>query len=67
MTITINNKLWVVPTGIDTIADVAEANRIPSKGTAIAVNNRIVRQPQWDSTPVRDGDSLMVISAAFGG
>lgn len=67
MTISINNKLWVVPSGIYTVAEVARAKNIPVNGTAMALNNKMVPKAQWESTPIKDGDSLMVISAAFGG
>ena len=36
-------------------------------GTAIALNNRIVRHENWETTKLNDGDSITLISAAFGG
>ncbi len=40
---------------------------IPTGGTAITINDRIVRKSDRESTRLSDGDRVVVISAAFGG
>ncbi|MGM9694500.1 MAG: sulfur carrier protein ThiS [Alloprevotella sp.] len=49
------------------VAALVEELALPAEGIAVAVNNRIVRRPEWDSTPLAEGDRLTVIRAACGG
>ncbi len=37
------------------------------KGLAIAINERIVLQSQWDSTILSENDKVLIISATKGG
>jgi sulfur carrier protein len=50
-----------------TVADLAEINGVGQTGTAIAVNNALVRRANWQSTPLKDGDDVVIIKAAYGG
>lgn len=36
-------------------------------GTAVAVNGRIVKKPDWETTMLHDGDDMVIIKAAYGG
>lgn len=36
-------------------------------GVAAAVNGDVVRRPDWDSTPLSDGDEVEVLTAVQGG
>lgn len=36
-------------------------------GIAVALNNRVVPKTSWDSTTVKSGDSILIITAAQGG
>lgn len=64
--ITVNNKIHVIPQGT-TLGEFVTQERIPSKGTAIAINGRVVRQSDWGNRPLCHRDALVVISAAYGG
>jgi sulfur carrier protein len=50
-----------------TVADLAQINNLGQTGTAIAVNNALVRRAVWQSTPLKDGDDIVIIKAAYGG
>lgn len=34
---------------------------------AVAVNNRVVPKPNWESTTINDGDQVVIIKASYGG
>lgn len=67
MKIFINNQLVELPAGEMTVAELIAWRNIPSGGTAITLNDRIVRRSDRESTKLSDGDRIVVISAAFGG
>ncbi|MBD5370329.1 MAG: sulfur carrier protein ThiS [Bacteroides sp.] len=67
MILHINGQTTDVPSDIYTLEDFAEWRGIPEKGTAIAVNARLVKRENWPAVTLKDLDSLTVISAAFGG
>jgi sulfur carrier protein len=50
-----------------TVADVAAANGVGATGSAIAVNNKLVRRADWARTVLADGDDVVIIKAAYGG
>lgn len=46
----------------------AEETGIESReGIAIAVNGRVVRRRDWETTPIRDGDRVEIVRAMQGG
>ena len=63
MEIKVNNELLTVNEWA-TVADIAGKD---AAGVAVAVNGKIVRKPEWDSTTLNDGDDVVVIRAAYGG
>lgn len=65
MQIFVNNQL--VDTTATTIADLANELSLPSRGVAIASNNRVIPQTMWHSTNLSPNDHITVIKAAFGG
>lgn len=67
MILYINSKPQEVPDTASTIGKVIDYLRISRQGTGIGLNNRLVPSVEWDKTPVRNEDRLMIISAAFGG
>ena len=67
MTITINDNPVKLPNDFMTVADLVKWKEIPSQGTAIAVNNKLIKQDKWSITNLKDQDQITVISAAFGG
>lgn len=40
---------------------------IPSDGLAVAVNGQVVPRSSWDSTTLREGDAVDVLTAFVGG
>ncbi len=40
---------------------------IDSRGIAIGLNNSVVPRNQWDTHSLCEGDSIVVVSAVFGG
>lgn len=50
-----------------TIARLAEELGIPSGGTAIAVNGKMVPRTEWDGKALNEGDKILIIRAACGG
>ena len=64
MKIFINNQHIELPSDEMTVAELIAWRNIPTGGTAITINDRIVRK---SDTRLSDGDRVVVISAAFGG
>ena len=67
MKIFINNQHIELPSDEMTVAELIAWRNIPMGGTAITINDRIVRKSDRESTRLSDGDRVVVISAAFGG
>lgn len=67
MNIYLNDILTPLPNDFMTIADLVNWKNIPSQGTAIAINDKLVRQNMWSVTNLKENDRITVISAAFGG
>lgn len=67
MTIYINDGIENISPEIVTVAHLLSSRNIPSGGTAVAINGRLVKQPEWGNTPLRENDKVMIISAAYGG
>lgn len=67
MKIYINNKPEEISLDNPTLQELLFLKNIPASGTAIAVNNKLVRHTDWTNTVVNPEDSLTIISAAFGG
>ena len=49
------------------VAGFVEELALPAEGIAVAINNRIVRRPEWETTLLAEGDRLTVIRAVCGG
>lgn len=67
MRITINNKPIEISEITISLEQLMVKQNVKNNGTAVAINNMIVKHDQWDDTLIKDGDSITVISAAFGG
>lgn len=65
MTLIINNQ--EVVTEVTTVAALAHELDLPVHGVAIAVNNCVIRHEQWENNPIKDGDRITIIKAAYGG
>lgn len=67
MDIILNDVLTPLPTGCITLEDLVRLKEIKLQGTAIAVNDKIIRKDKWDITKLSNLDRVTVITAAFGG
>ena len=67
MVVYINSKLKEIPDEINTVGKLMAYLQIPSAGTGVGVNNHVVSTRNWDSTPVKEEDRIMIISATYGG
>lgn len=43
------------------------ANNIPDKGIAIAVNNDVIPNSEWNTFKINNGDRITIIKAFYGG
>jgi thiamine biosynthesis protein ThiS len=67
MKIELNNEPVELNDDTKTVAELLNDRGVKGGGTAVSVNNRIVRHGDWENTQLHDGDRVVVISAAFGG
>lgn len=66
MKITLNNREIVVEQGT-TLLQLITTEGLPTTNVAIAVNNRLVLNAQWQSTLLQENDRIVAIAAAYGG
>ncbi len=66
VTVTINGTERQVPDGAMLI-EVIEELEVPAAGVAVAVNGAVVRRADWPTTPLADGATVEVLTAAQGG
>lgn len=66
MEIFINGKSIATDRSLS-LAELLQQQGIPTEGTAVAINNRVIPRSQWSSTPVEDQMKITVISAVCGG
>lgn len=67
MTVFINNNPITLPADNMNVADLAEWKNIPSGGSAIALNDKLIPHNKWSETYLNEGDKLLVVAVAFGG
>ena len=66
MEIMVNGQPLALAPG-STVADIAEARGLVGKGgVAIAVNGAVVRQADWPSRRLEEGDKVVILTAAQG-
>lgn len=65
MKINVNNK--PVETEATNIQSLAVQLSLPEKGVAMALNMKMVRQADWEATPIAENDNIIIIKAACGG
>lgn len=64
MNIIVNGQPQIVA---DTSTVASLVSEHDAQGTAIAVNGRLVKHPEWKSTLLHEGDQVVIIKAAYGG
>lgn len=67
MTIFLNNNPLELPNDFMTLEDLVKWKKIPTQGTAIALNEKLIKQQHWSVIKLNNLDQVTVISAAFGG
>lgn len=67
MIIKINDQPETIDATIATVADLIRSRNIPTAGTAVAINAKLVRREVWEVTDLQERDNVMIISAAYGG
>lgn len=66
MKIRVNNEDREITEGCNVATLVSDAMG-QTAGIAVAINDRIVRRAAWEETPVKEGDAVVIIKAAYGG
>ncbi|MDT0632739.1 sulfur carrier protein ThiS [Rubrivirga litoralis] len=67
-TLHVNGERREVPNGLTVRALLEHVGRDPEQtGVAVALGDRVVRRSEWDATPVAEGDSVEIVTAAQGG
>lgn len=64
--ITINDEPRVLDNET-TLSELIAKEANGGAGVAVAVNDRLIRRPDWGSTTITDGDHITIIRAAYGG
>lgn len=67
MNIFLNDLPVKLPSDSMTVAALVKWKGLPASGTAVAVNDKIVRKDKWDLAALNEFDRVTIISAAFGG
>lgn len=67
MKILLNQKEVSIDSHNITLSELIELNQLPAYGIAIALNNKVVRKTDWNSTFLNEGDSVTIITAVCGG
>lgn len=65
MHVLVNNNL--TPTDAQNVEQLAAQLELPSRGVALAVNQRIIPRAEWTNTLLTPNDNITIIKAAFGG
>lgn len=67
MTIIFNDRNILINSDRKSVLELLTEEKTPLTGSAVALNGRLLTKDKWKVTMLQDGDSLTVISAAFGG
>lgn len=67
MTIIYNNEPIKLPHAQMSVEDLVNWKQLAKQGTAIAVNDKLVKKDLWSVTFLKDLDNVTIITAAFGG
>lgn len=67
MKIFLNSKLTELPHDHMTVEQLVEWQGLNRANTAVAINDRLVKQLQWGSRELQLHDRVTLITAAFGG
>ncbi len=63
--ITINNQPHNI--NAENLSDLITELNLESTGMALALNGAVIKRTQWEQTPLKEGDSVVVVTAVYGG
>ncbi len=67
MILYINDKEELIKATELSLSELLASHSIPTSGTAVALNGRLVTRDKWDTVLLKNMDRIMIISAAYGG
>lgn len=67
MTIFLNDVPIEIPGELMTVKDLLKWKEIQEQGTAVAVNDKLIKHDQWPVKNLKELDRITIINAAFGG
>ena len=65
MKVRINNN--EVETQATTVAELAQEQKLPEKGVAVAISNEMVPRTEWAQRALTEGDDIVILKAFCGG
>ena len=65
MKVRINNN--EVETQATTVAELAQEQKLPEKGVAVAKSNEMVPRTEWAQRALKEGDDIVILKAFCGG
>ena len=65
MKVRINNT--EVETQATTVAELAQEQKLPEKGVAVAISNEMVPRTEWAQRALKEGDDIVILKAFCGG
>ena len=65
MKVRINNN--AVETQATTVAELAQEQKLPEKGVAVAISNEMVPRTEWAQRALKEGDDIVILKAFCGG
>ena len=65
MKVRINNN--EVETQATTVAELAQEQKLPEKGGAVAISNEMVPRTEWAQRALKEGDDIVILKAFCGG
>ncbi len=67
MDVVINSTPESLPETVKTVEELLAFKGIPAQGTAVAINNCLVKAADRAERLLEEGDKIVIISAAYGG
>ncbi len=67
MKLFVNQKEFITDSDSLTVTGLLDEIQSITAGVAVAVNNKVVRKRDWESTVLSEGDNITVITAVCGG
>ena len=65
MKVRLNNN--EVETQATTVAELAQEQKLPEKGVAVAISNEMVPRTEWAQRALKEGDDIVILKAFCGG